>query len=109
MTLTRRFVRALGAAGTLTLLLAACASSVLAPTPGATREEVQSRWGEPRASYALPRGQRLFFRVKPGELQRLDFDSSGRLVVAEQVLTAQQLRTLSEGRWDAAAVQRSFG
>lgn len=109
MTPTIGLARAFGVACALALVLAACASTVLSPTPGTTREEVERRWGEPRASYALPTGQRLFFRVKPGELQRLDFDTSGRLVVAEQVFTAENFRALSEGRWDAAAVQRQFG
>ena len=97
-----------GAAGVLAALLAACAS-VGTPAPGATREQVQHRWGEPRASYALPDGQRLFYRRKPGELQRLDFDANGRLIGTEQAFTAANFQALAHGHWDAAQVQRNFG
>ena len=103
-----RTARTWGCAGLLAALLAACAS-VGPPVPGASREQIYSRWGEPRASYALPAGQRLFYRRKPGELQRLDFDANGRLVSMEQVFTAAHFRTLAQGHWEAADVQRSFG
>lgn len=103
-----RTLRTWGAACALAALLAAC-TSVGTLAPGATREQVHSRWGEPRASYALPDGQRLFYRRKPGELQRLDFDAAGRLTAMEQVFTAARFRALAQGHWDAAEVQRSFG
>lgn len=103
-----RLARAWGAAGVFAALLAACAS-VGPPAPGATREQVHSRWGEPRASYALPDGQRLFYRRKPGELQRLDFDANGHLVAMEQIFTAAHFRALAQSHWEAAEVQRSYG
>ena len=84
----RRLVRNWGAACVLGALLAACAT-MGSPAPGATQEQVRSSWGEPSASYALPDGQRLFYRLKPGELQRLDFDAKGHLAAVEQVFTAQ--------------------
>ena len=103
-----RLARTWGATCMLGALLAAC-TSMGSPAPGATYEQVRSSWGEPRASYSLPEGQRLFYRRKPGELQRFDFDASGRLVTVEQVFTAEHFRALAQGRWDAAEVQRNFG
>lgn len=103
-----RPTRALAASFLLAALLAACAMP--GPLgPGATREQVQSRWGEPRASYALPSGQRLFYSPRPGERERLDFDASGRLVKREQVFSQANFQGLAQGTWDAAEVQRDFG
>lgn len=103
-----RLFRNWGAACVLATLMAACAT-IGSPVPGATQEQVQTSWGDPSASYALPDGQRLFYRRKPGEMQRLDFDAKGYLVAVEQIFTAQHFRTLTQGRWDAAQVQRTFG
>lgn len=94
--------------GVLAALLAAC-SAVGPPAPGATLEEVRSRWGEPRASYAVADGQRLFYRRKLGELERLDFDASGRLLKAQQVFTTDNFRAFAQGQWEAVDVQQSFG
>lgn len=103
-----RLVRTCVAACVLGVLVVACAS-MGSPAPGFMREQVQSQWGEPLANYALPNGQRLFYKRKPGELQRLDFDATGRMVAMEQVFTAEHFRKLTQGRWEASEVQRSFG
>lgn len=77
--------------------------------PGQSREEVLARWGEPRAVYQLPSGQRLIYSPQPGQVQSLDFDGAGRLVTLEQVLTAQKLGSIVAGKWRAADVQLTFG
>lgn len=101
-------VRTWAAAGALAALLAAC-TAMGPPAPGATLDQVRSRWGEPRARYAVADGQHLFYQRKPGALERLDFDASGRLVKTEQVFTAEHFRALAQGQWTAVDVQQSFG
>ena len=98
-----------GAAVALSVtMLVACAVSG-AIQPGQSREEVLARWGEPRAVYQLPTGQRLIYSPQQGQVQSLDFDAAGRLVSLEQVLTSQKLGEIVPGKWRATDVQLTFG
>jgi hypothetical protein len=99
---------AIGGALLLAAALAACAT----PTPAGaatTREQLQARLGAPRAAYALPTGQRLFYSDRPGERQRYDFDANDRLLATQQVFTRQQFQQLAQTRHDSTQVQRSLG
>ncbi|WP_157982580.1 hypothetical protein [Simplicispira lacusdiani] len=89
-------------------VLAGCAAPAMV-RPGVARDDVTALWGEPLASYQLPAGQRLFYRTKPGQVQSLDFDATGKLVGMEQALTAQRLGRITAGQWRAADVQLAFG
>lgn len=88
--------------------LAACAAPE-AIGPGVARDQVQNRWGEPRASYAVGEGQRWFYERTPGEQERLDFDANGRLLARTQVFTAAHFLALSAGQWSATQVLQGFG
>lgn len=77
--------------------------------PGASRQEVISRWGEPKAVYALSSGERLLYSPQPYTVQGLDFDAQGKLVRSEQMLTAQHLGALVAGQSRMADVLHAFG
>lgn len=101
---------ALGAlvACVLAALLASCA----APRdvqPGASVDDVLARRGAPWATYQLPGGQRLLYRLQAGQVQGLDFDASGRLVGIEQVLTRKKFEGIVVGQWRATELQHTFG
>lgn len=98
-------------------VLAACALAALlsgcaAPRdvqPGASVDDVLARRGTPWASYQLPVGQRLLYRLQAGQVQSLDFDAAGRLVGMEQVLTRQKFEGIAVGQWRAMDLQQTFG
>ena len=96
------------AALVLALLVTACATSG-AVRLGATVDEVVARQGEPFAAYQLAKGQRLLYRPQPGQVQSLDFDTSGKLISMESVLTEPRLGAIAVGQWRAADVQQTFG
>jgi hypothetical protein len=96
------------------LLLAACANpwNSVNVAPGATREQVIARAGQPIAVLPLPDGgQRLQYTLQP--LGRyafaVDLDATGHVVSARQVLTEQNFNRLQTGTWTMADVQREFG
>ena len=57
----------------------------------------------------LAKGQRLLYRPQPGQVQSLDFDTSGKLISMESVLTEPRLGAIAVGQWRAADVQQTFG
>jgi hypothetical protein len=96
----------------LPLLLAACANpwnSMVAP--GATRDQVVARAGQPVAVYPLPDGgQRLQYTLQPtGQYAfNVDLDPSGRVVQSRQVLTQPNFERIQPG-WTRDAILREFG
>lgn len=88
--------------------LAACGSAPAAQ-PGNALDSAVVRMGEPKARYALDDGQRLFFALRPGEVDRLDFDASGQLVARQPALSQAGFEALARRGGDAAAVQLEFG
>jgi len=96
------------------LLLAACANpwNSVNIAPGATRDQVIERAGQPVAVVPLPGGgQRLQYTLQP--LGRyafaVDLDAAGRVVSTRQVLTEANFQRIEPGRWTVADVQREFG
>ena len=107
MTALAPWLRALGAL-VLIGLLAACGTSSQGQPSSALGAAV-ARMGEPRARYALENGQRLFFVVRPGEVDSLDFDPSGQLTERRRALSQERFAALAKRGGDAASVQLEFG
>jgi hypothetical protein len=105
-----RFAALLGAAA----LLAGCASpwnSMNVP-PGATRDDVIARAGQPVGVVALPGGgQRLQYTLQPLGFYAfmVDLDPSGRVVRTRQVMTEQEFLRIEDNRWTRDDVLREFG
>ena len=98
------------AVGVLALAVAVAACSSVAPAQqGSALDAAVARMGEPLARYALENGQRLFYAVRPGEVDSLDFDANGRLVERHRALSRERFAALAKRGGDAAAVQREFG
>ena len=96
------------AACVLAALLVGCA----APRdvqPGANVDDVLALRGTPWARYQLPGGQRLLYRLQTGQVQRLDFDASGRLVGMEPALTRKKFEGVVVGQWRVTDLQHTFG
>lgn len=95
---------------TFALLSGLVACGVVAPAlPGNTLDATLARMGEPRAQYALQPGQRLFYAVRPGELESFDFDAGGQLMERRTALSQARFAALAQRGGDAAAVQLEFG
>lgn len=80
----------------LALALAGCTTPLMAPPaqPGQSEAEVVARLGAPTGRYTLPEGgTRLEYATGPYGRQTwmVDLDRGGRVVVAQQVLTAENL------------------
>lgn len=88
--------------------LVACGTVTPAPQTNALDATV-ARMGEPRARYALENGQRLFFAVRPGEVDSIDFDANGALVESHRAFSRDRFAALAKRGGDAAAVQFEFG
>ncbi|MBA2960952.1 MULTISPECIES: hypothetical protein [Ramlibacter] len=96
---------ALGAA------LAGCATGS-GLEPGATRDAVIQRMGQPTAVVRLPNGgERLQYSQQPaGQYAWMaDFDAGGRLVSLRQVLNENDFRRIEVGQWTRDDVEREFG
>ena len=96
------------------LLLAACANpwNSVNVAPGATRDDVIARAGQPVGVLPLPGGgQRMQYTLQP--LGRyafaVDLDASGHVVSSRQVLTEANFQRIQPGVWTVADVQREFG
>lgn len=89
-------------------VLTACGSVAPVQERSALDATVASM-GEPRARYALEDGQRLFFAVRPGEVDSLDFDARGHLLERRRALSAERFTALAKRGGDVAAVQLEFG
>ena len=107
MTLVSMVRRPLGALA-LVAVLAACGSAPGAQ-PGNAMDAALARMGEPRARYAVDDGMRLFFALRPGEVDRLDFDADGRLIKRQPALSTAGFEALARRGGDASAVQLEFG
>lgn len=98
------------ATGAMAVVAALAACGITAPVPPANSlDAVVARMGEPRARYALDSGQRLFYAVRPGEFESLDFDAAGHLVGRHRALSQERFAALAQRGGDAAAVQLEFG
>ena len=97
-----------GFMGAAVLTLAACGALPPASETD-TLSTTRASMGQPMAQYALPDGQRLFYRVRPGEVVRLDFDANGQRVSRVTALSKESFLALSKSRVDVAAVQLQFG
>ncbi|HEY8358248.1 MAG TPA: hypothetical protein VIL30_12385 [Ramlibacter sp.] len=96
------------------VLLGGCAHpwNTLDVAPGATREQVVARAGQPTRVVALPDGgQRLQYSGQPlGQYAfMVDLDAGGRVVRARQVLTAAEFARIQPGTWTRADIEREFG
>ncbi len=96
------------------LLLAACANpwGAVNVAPGASREQVIERAGQPIGVVPLANGgQRMQYTLQP--LGRyafaVDLDASGHVVSSRQVLTEANFNRIDVGHWTAADVQHEFG
>jgi hypothetical protein len=105
-----RLAALLGAAA----LLAGCANpwnSMNVP-PGATRQDVIARAGQPVGDFHLPDGgERLQFTLQPlGHYAfMVDLDPSGRVVSTRQVMTPQEFLRIEDNRWTQQDVLFNFG
>ena len=95
-------------------LLAGCASTLNAwnVPPGATRDQVVARAGQPTRVVPLPGGgTRLQYSMMPHghDAFMVDLDGAGRVVRSRQVLTATEFHRIEPGRWTRADVEREFG
>ena len=98
----------------LAALLAACAVNpfnVSALQPGASRQQVIERMGQPTRIVPLTGGERLQYSLQPfgREAWMVDLDASGRVVRARQVLNSIDLSRIEPGRWTRNDVEREFG
>lgn len=96
------------------LLLAGCAHpwNGVGLAPGTPREQVIAQSGQPTRVVPLPNGgQRFQYSLQPlgREAFMMDFDASGRLVSARQVLTEADFHRIEPGKWTFADVEREFG
>jgi hypothetical protein len=105
--MTLRKTRLLLAAAVL--WLSGCAFNSL--SPGMSRDEVLSRMGKPSAELALAQGTRLQYSGQPGGQYAfmIDFDASGRMQSARQVLNAKDFARIEIGKWTREDVLREFG
>jgi hypothetical protein len=106
----RRLAACLGAAA----LLAGCAHpwNVVGIAPGASRDQVIAKAGQPRRVVPLPNGgERLQYSSQPvgRDAIMVDLDASGRVVRARQVLTETEFHRIEPGKWTRADVEREFG
>src|SRR6202007_216553 len=81
--------------------------------PGASEDDVRSRFGRPDAEYAIPAtgGKRLEYVFGP-YAQRdwmIDLDRTGHVVASDQVRTMEHFFTLRTGQDDEAQVRRTVG
>lgn len=90
------------------LVLGACGALPSAPVSDSLAATRVSK-GEPMAQYALPDGQRLFYKLRPGEIERLDFDASGARVGRQMALSRAAFAGLAKTGGDLASVQLAFG
>ena len=96
------------------LLLAGCAHpwNGVGLAPGTSREQVLAQSGRPTRVVPLPDGgQRFQYSLQPlgREAFMMDFDASGRLVSARQVLTEADFHRIEPGKWTVADIEREFG
>jgi len=97
-----------------TALLFGCAGnpfSTQAIAPGATREAVTARMGQPQRVVRVPAGERLQYSGQPyGQYAwMVDLDTAGRVVQARQVLTQDNFNQIEPGKWTREDVEREFG
>lgn len=101
-----------GALALVALLgLTACATPDQLPI-GSTRAQVLERYGAPLAVHKLPDGaERLEYQIGPFQqyAQMVDVDSSGRVLRASQVRTAENFARIRIGVDTPATVVREFG
>jgi hypothetical protein len=98
----------------LAALLCACAGNpfnAYGVEPGATREAVLARLGQPTRVVRLPAGERLQYSLQPfGQYAwMVDLDASGRVLRSRQVLNAADFNRIEVGRWTRQDVEREFG
>jgi hypothetical protein len=98
----------------LAALLSACAGNPFnAPAlqPGASRQQVIERMGQPTRSVPITGGERLQYSLQPfgRETWMVDLDASGRLMSARQVLNTVSFSRIEPGRWTRNDVEREFG
>lgn len=98
-----RFAAALA----VTLALAACAPI----PPGAPRDAVIARYGQPTRSVPLASGTRLQYSLQPlgREVRMVDLDAAGRVVATRQVMDPAEFARIVPDRWTRADVEREFG
>ncbi|MET0311136.1 MAG: hypothetical protein ABW051_03740 [Burkholderiaceae bacterium] len=95
-------------------LSAACANpySAAGIQPGATRDQVLARAGQPTATVPLPSGgQRLQYSLQPmgQHAWMVDLDAAGRVTSSRQVLTLREFSRIEPGTWTRQDVEREFG
>jgi hypothetical protein len=105
----RRFLLAAIAA-----LLAGCAGGPFggpAVAPGATRDAVIGRMGQPQRVFRLPTGERLQYSMQPWgrEAWMVDLDASGRVVQMRQALTETNFHRIELGKWTREDIEREYG
>lgn len=96
---------------TTIMLLSACASNPDAIAAGTNRDVVLATLGQPTAAWPLPRGERLQYSNQPWgqQVYNLDFDTSGRVVTAAQVMTQAAFAAVQIDVWRTQDVLRAFG
>jgi hypothetical protein len=97
------------AAAFVALALAGCAFAP--PEPGAPREAVIARYGQPTRSVPLASGTRLQYSLQPlgRQVLMVDLDAAGRFVSSRQVMNPENFQRVMPDQWTRADVEREFG
>lgn len=93
------------------LLTLATGCAVQPVQPGASREEVVSRYGTPSRVVALAAGTRLQYSQQPAGQSAfmVDMDTAGRVVSAREVLNPAGFSHVVVGQWTRDDAEREFG
>jgi hypothetical protein len=92
--------------------LAGCAAPMDVVGPGASRDDVLARMGQPARVVPLPNGgQRLQYTLQPAGQYAwmVDVDTAGRVTSARQVLNEGDFNRIVPGQWTGVDVEREFG
>ncbi|MBY4597709.1 outer membrane protein assembly factor BamE [bacterium BD-1] len=93
-------------------ILVGCAANPEKIAAGTPRAQVLEALGSPTARYPLADGERLQYSMQPaGQLvYNVDFDATGRLVRAEQVLNEGLFpQRIVPNRWTRDEILREYG
>ena len=79
--------------------------------PGASRETLVQRLGQPQRVVRLPDGERLQYSLQPAGQYAwmIDVDAQGRVVRSRQVLNELDFHRIQLGQWTRDDVEREFG
>ena len=93
------------------LMTLATGCAVQLVQPGASQEEVVSRYGPPSRVVALASGSRLQYSRQPAgqSAVMVDLDAAGKVISARQVMKLNEFLKIEPLRWTREAVEQEFG